>query len=91
MGSQDCAILVTQVMVLTSEIRVPISNESTDGLTAKLTFLGFEIDTMEMSVRISIAKLNVCRFSKEFSRKRKGHIARITILSRYIDFFLQGN
>ena len=55
MGSQDCAILMSQFMMLTGEIGV---NEKTAGPTTRLTFLGYEIDTMDMTVRIPEAKVN---------------------------------
>lgn len=51
-GSQDCAILMTQFTSLTKEIEVPLAEDKTAGPTTQLTFLGFEIDTVDMIVRI---------------------------------------
>ena len=47
------------------------------GPRTRLTFLGFDIDTMGMFVRIPEAKFNAL---VEFSSQRKGHIAKIAIL-----------
>lgn len=58
-GSQDCAILMTQFTSLTKEIGVPLAEDKTSGPTTQLTFLGFEIDTVDMIVRIPETKLHI--------------------------------
>lgn len=67
-GSQDCAILMTQFTSLTKEIGVPLAEDKTAGPTAEnktagpttqLTFLCFEIDTVDLIVRIPETKLHI--------------------------------
>jgi hypothetical protein len=60
-NSQDCAILMSTFSSLAEEIGVPLAKEKTTGPTTRLTFLGFEIDTEEMIVRIPQAKLDILK------------------------------
>ena len=54
----DCAKLMHCFKDLTSEIRVPVAEDKTAGPTTKLTYLGFEIDTLKMVIRIPQHKVD---------------------------------
>ena len=49
---ENCAKLMHCFKDLTSEIGVPLAEDKTAGPTTKLTYLGFEIDTLDMVIRI---------------------------------------
>ena len=88
MGSQDCAILMSQFMMLTGEIGVPIANEKTAGPTTRLTFLGFEIDTMDMTVRIPEAKVNaLLDLVENFLGREKVTLQELQSLVGTLNFF----
>ena len=50
--TENCAKLLHCFKDLTSEIGVPLAEDKTAGPTTKLTYLGFEIDTLDMVIRI---------------------------------------
>lgn len=58
-GCQDCASLMSQFTALIKEIGVLLAEDKTAGPTTQRTFLGFEIDTVDMIVRIHETKLNI--------------------------------
>ena len=51
-GSDECACLMQGFKNLCNAIGVPIAQEKTVGPSTKVIFLGLEIDTIEMVVRI---------------------------------------
>lgn len=46
---------------LAKEIGVPLAHDKTSDPTTKLIFLGFEIDILEMIIRIPEAKVDILR------------------------------
>ena len=57
-GTENCRKLMDEFMVLSKELCVPLAINKTVGPTTKLTFLGLEIDTVFMLIRIPDNKLN---------------------------------
>ncbi|CAC5420125.1 unnamed protein product [Mytilus coruscus] len=53
----DCLVLMNTFTELCNELGVPIAEDKTIHPTTRLTFLGLEIDTVDMVVRIPVAKL----------------------------------
>lgn len=57
-GTENCRKLMNEFMVLSIELGVPLAINKTVGSTTKLTFLGLDIDTVLMLIRIPVDKLN---------------------------------
>lgn len=57
-SSNDCYILMTKFLEVAQEMGVPIAENKTVGPTTVLEFLGLEIDTVLMMVRIPSLKLH---------------------------------
>ncbi|CAC5362511.1 unnamed protein product [Mytilus coruscus] len=55
--SDDCLVLMKIFTELCNELGVPIAEDKTIHPTTRLTFLGFEKDTVDMVVRIPVATL----------------------------------
>ena len=62
LGGEKCKVACLHAMnifkSLMSEINVPIADEKTEGPTAVLVFLGLELDSINMTVRIPLDKIN---------------------------------
>lgn len=56
-GTNDCQALLDQFHQCLQRLSVPIATEKTEGPTTCLIFLGLEIDSVEMVVRIPMNKL----------------------------------
>ncbi|CAC5358968.1 unnamed protein product [Mytilus coruscus] len=56
-NSDDCLVLMNTFTELCNELGVPIAEDKTIHPITRLTFLGLEIDTVDMVVRIPVAKL----------------------------------
>lgn len=56
-GTQDCANLMSIFSFICLELGVPLAHEKTLGPTTNLVYLGLEIDTINMSIRIPVEKL----------------------------------
>ncbi|CAC5421761.1 unnamed protein product [Mytilus coruscus] len=56
-NSNDCLVLMNTFTELCNELGVPIAEDKTIHPTTRLTFLGLEIDTVDMVDRIPVAKL----------------------------------
>lgn len=56
-GTQDCANLMSILSFICLELGVPLAHEKTLGPTTSLVYLGLEIDTINMSIRIPVEKL----------------------------------
>lgn len=52
-GSQDCVTLMFQFESLASKMGVPLAEEKTTRPTTRHTYLGFEIDTVDMTIIIN--------------------------------------
>ena len=55
---EDCTILMTTFIDVCSDLGVPIAHENTVGPTKHLTYLGLDIDTVEMCIRIPAEKIS---------------------------------
>ena len=55
--SDDCQKHMTATSRLFTKLGVPLAEEKTEGPTTKITFLGIEIDSMSMSLRLPDGKL----------------------------------
>ena len=53
----DCANLMSQFDDLCDELGIPIASEKTQSPTTCLTYLGYELDTVSMQIRIPIEKV----------------------------------
>lgn len=47
--------------VICDDINIPLSEEKTEGPTTNLTYLGFELDTVAMKIRIPLDKISKAR------------------------------
>lgn len=56
--SNHCSILVRQFESICAELGIPLATEKSVGPTTVLVFLGFEIDTVTLSIRIPENKVN---------------------------------
>lgn len=87
-GTQECAILMSTFSSLAKEIGVPIAHEKTSGPTTKLIFLGFEIDTLEMIIKIPEAKVDVLRnLIQRFLDREKVRLQEMQSLVGMLNFF----
>ena len=55
----DCATLIFQFESLAREMGVPLAGEKTTRPTTSLRYLGFEIDTVDMTISINGNKVEV--------------------------------
>lgn len=55
--TEDCALALSVFKDTMSELGVPLANEKTEGPTEILVFLGLELDSVQMVVRIPTAKI----------------------------------
>lgn len=60
-GSQECAANIATFLELCRRLGVPIAMEKCEGPTTKLTYLGIEIDTVKMELRLPDKKLQLVR------------------------------
>lgn len=87
-GSQECGILMSTFSHLAKEIGVPLAHDKTSGPTTKLIFLGFEIDTLEMIIRIPEAKVNILRnLIESFLGREKVRLQEMQSLVGMLNFF----
>lgn len=52
-GSQDCATRMFQFESLARKMGNPLTEEKTSRPTTRLTYLGFEINTVDMTISIN--------------------------------------
>lgn len=57
-GTNDCKIIMGHFEICMAELGVPIAREKTVGPTTVICFLGLELDTLKMEVRIPIGKVH---------------------------------
>lgn len=50
--ANDCAMLMSHFQDICKDVGVPIASEKTKGPTTCLTYLGYELDTIKMQIRI---------------------------------------
>ena len=56
-GTNDCTLLMDTCSSVCFELGVPIADEKSKGPVTNLVFLGLEIDTIEMVIKIPHGKL----------------------------------
>ena len=57
-NTQDCQIIMGHFQKCMSELAVPIAGEKTEGPTTVLCFLGLELDSNEMVIRLPMEKVH---------------------------------
>ena len=60
-GGINCQEIITKLRSVCQELGVPLAEEKSEGPTSKLTFLGLEIDTEVMQVRVPQEKVAALR------------------------------
>ena len=55
--TNDCRVLMDTFHLVSKEMGIPLAENKTEGPTTKLTYLGLDIDTVEMKVKIPESKL----------------------------------
>ena len=56
-NSMECAEHLTTLLAIFNDLNIPVATEKLDGPTTRLVFLGVEIDTAEMVLRLPTQKL----------------------------------
>ena len=64
-STNNCRILMTQFESVCKDIGIPLSSDKTEGPTTKLIYLGYELDSIAMEIRIPIDKINRAKNSIE--------------------------
>jgi len=86
-GTSDCANLMLTFQDNCNRIGVPLAEEKTVGPTPVLVFLGLEIDTQEMVIRIPQDKLNSTRVKlKNIFNKEKVTLNELQSLVGLLNF-----
>ena len=57
-GTGECLQLMDRFRIICEDLGVPLAEDKTIGPSSILTFLGLEIDTLEMVIRIPQCKLS---------------------------------
>ncbi|KAK3108908.1 hypothetical protein FSP39_018419 [Pinctada imbricata] len=91
MGKHDtneCTKLMTEFVTICDFIGVPLAHEKTVGPTTKLVFLGIEIDTIEMMIRIPSEKVeNLKVLIQTLLRKKSVKLKEMQSLVGSLNFF----
>ena len=86
--TENCAKLMHCFKDLTSEIGVPLAEDKTAGPTTKLTYLGFEIDTLDMVIRIPQHKVDsLIQLVSDFLSRKKVTLKELQSLVGMLNFF----
>ena len=64
--TNDCHKLMDTFSLVSKELGVPLAENKTEGPTTKIIFLGLEIDTVLMKVKIPEDKLNKLRLGIQY-------------------------
>ena len=56
-GSEECSTALKKLLEVFERLGLPVAPEKSEGPDTKLTFLGFELDTMALEVRLPRHKL----------------------------------
>lgn len=76
---------------LAKEIRVPLAHDKTSDPTTWLIFLSFEIDTLEMIIRIPEAKVDIIgNLIESFLGRKKVRLQEMQSLVGMLIFFPKG-
>ena len=70
-GTNNCQLLMDTVFDISSELGVPIAENKTLGSTTCITFLGLDIDTLAMVVKIAEDKLLKLKLGVEILLEEK--------------------
>ena len=87
-GSGDCEKLVSTFESSCNELGVPIAEEKSVGPTTVLIFLGMEIDSNEMIVRIPLQKIEELKeMLIQMAKKKKVTLKELQTLTGKLSFF----
>ncbi|CAC5357929.1 unnamed protein product [Mytilus coruscus] len=90
--SGECLHLMNNFRTICSDIGVPLEEEKTLGPSCIMTFLGLEIDTLEMVIRIPQDKLTEVKGKLELTVKKRKIILRdLQSLVGSLNFFAKVN
>ena len=70
-GSDQCQQDLDQALSLCQSLGVPIADGKTDGPSTSITYLGFELDTIALELRLPKEKLLQLRQRLTFWRQRR--------------------
>ncbi len=70
-GSDQCQQDLDQALSLCQSLGVPIADGKTDGPSTSITYLGFELDTIALELRLPEEKLLQLRQRLTFWRQRR--------------------
>jgi hypothetical protein len=86
--AQDCRHIMSTFQHLCSEIGVPLADDKSVGPTTCLTFLGLDIDTVQMLVKIPDPKLlELKALIEDFKGKKKTTLKQLQSLLGKLNFF----
>lgn len=89
-GTQDCVDLMSIFRAICAELGVPLAEEKTLGPTTRLVYLGLEIDTLSMTVRIPSDKIEQLRFKlSRILLKRKVTLIDLQELTGLLNFCIR--
>lgn len=87
-GTGDCEKLVSTFAATCQEIGVPIADEKSVGPTTVLVFLGIEIDSVEMKIRIPLQKIEELKvLLSSYVNKKKVTLKELQKLTGKLSFF----
>ena len=70
-GSQECGRNLDQILMTCQRLGIPVASNNCAGPAAVMVFLGFELDTMSMVVRLPQVKLSrIARLVEEWSGRK---------------------
>lgn len=89
-GTQDCANLMSIFSFICLELGVPLAHEKTLGPTTKLVYLDLEIDTINMTIRIPVEKLQQLKAQLlSLLAKRKVTLKELQSLTGLLNFCIR--
>lgn len=60
-GGLTCLEIIQEFRAVCKEVGVPLAHEKSEGPTTRLTFLGLEIDTVQMQVKVPVDKITALK------------------------------
>ncbi|XP_062578413.1 uncharacterized protein LOC134240321 isoform X1 [Saccostrea cucullata] len=87
-GTSECSRLMENFKSVTTDIGVPLAEDKTAGPTTNITYLGLEIDTIEMVIRIPQPKVVMLTdMIKDMLGKKKVTLRDLQSLVGMLNFF----
>ena len=86
-GTNHCACILSVFMTKMKSLGVPVASEKTEGPTTKLSFLGLELDSSEMTIRIPKAKIEeICQKILDMLSRKKCTLRQMQSLIGSLNF-----